>query len=586
MTRTSQSVQLLPPQSNDFDLFSTGSGLSPKGDIHSNINWSGGNQPATHFNQPYAENIHPSQLWNTPDPFFASTGYPPNHFTHRDSGYEAMDESQDPLYPSELPTYTGYPDSMEPDSADSGARDSGSESYTLGEKFRYHTTLRTSTATVDNPSDAPVTYLNKGQVYYIQVADSTPPRAQFEPTQYRTWIRITFDREEQRSDPTAYWRMWKEGRGSTESQNREDKMVAVEFAGQKNHQVKIGESSLDGFCVTWTVQPGNNIHRCTIPVRFNFLSTDFTHSKGVKGMSVRLCSKTEQLNFLQDRESEICFCKVKLFRDHGAERKLANDATITRKKIERLKKMLEKSEGPEPQNKRKRSSIETQSRLNHESGWTGGIFDSPPPTPFHDKQQRKLTALLKSLSSSRPESVFGIRGDSIDDPELNPIRQDEITSHKPDASQFKAPSQDGSSSSRPKSRLSTPENASSLSDEVNEALLAASKKSSPRRSVSMPVACFFIILAGSEPSLSQHYRAIYPRERTAQELVKWICEKYLVDPTTIARVLYTNNAGLEIIVDDDFVQEMAEGQSMVVEIGPPSGAETTSNTMQVIRLKY
>lgn len=37
-------------------------------------------------------------------------------------------------------------------------------------------------------------------------------------------------------------------------------------------------------------------------------------------------------------ESELCYCVVKLFRDHGAERKLLNDKTLVRKMIDKLNK--------------------------------------------------------------------------------------------------------------------------------------------------------------------------------------------------------------------------------------------------------
>ena len=76
-------------------------------------------------------------------------------------------------------------------------------------------------------------------------------------------------------------------------------------------------------------------------MRFNFLSTDFSLSKGVKGIPVRLCAKIELLSPGEEvgaiYEAEVCYCKVKVFRDHGAERKLSNDVAYVTKAIERLK---------------------------------------------------------------------------------------------------------------------------------------------------------------------------------------------------------------------------------------------------------
>jgi hypothetical protein len=64
-----------------------------------------------------------------------------------------------------------------------------------------------------------------------------------------------------------------------------------------------------------------------ILLKFNFVSTDFTRVKGVKGVPVRLCIKTEMLqsndrNKTVINEPERCYSLVKVLRDHGAERKL------------------------------------------------------------------------------------------------------------------------------------------------------------------------------------------------------------------------------------------------------------------------
>lgn len=58
---------------------------------------------------------------------------------------------------------------------------------------------------------------------------------------------------------------------------------------------------------------------CSLNVRFNFLSKDFSYSKGVKGASLRLCVKTETAT-IASNNPELSFYTVKLFRDHGAER--------------------------------------------------------------------------------------------------------------------------------------------------------------------------------------------------------------------------------------------------------------------------
>lgn len=101
------------------------------------------------------------------------------------------------------------------------------------------------------------------------------------------------------------------------------------------------------------------------------------------------------------------------------------------------------------------------------------------------------------------------------------------------------------------------------------------------------VACFFTLLSSNGPSSERHYRAIYPTKRTVHELVKKISEKYLVKSTNVSRLLYINQFGLEVLVDDDFVRQMAEGQAMGVEIDRiPCPGMTTSDAMYEIRLAY
>lgn len=64
-----------------------------------------------------------------------------------------------------------------------------------------------------------------------------------------------------------------------------------------------------------------------------------------------------------------------------------------------------------------------------------------------------------------------------------------------------------------------------------------------------------------------------------------VSEKALISAADISPILYVNDAGLKVVVDDDFVQVMEEGQSMIVKIVDilSFGA---SNTQYEIRLEY
>jgi hypothetical protein len=57
--------------------------------------------------------------------------------------------------------------------------------------------------------------------------------------------------------------------------------------------------------------------------------------------------------------------------------------------------------------------------------------------------------------------------------------------------------------------------------------------------------------------------------------MKKISEKHHIDPSRIVRILHVNQNGLRIMVDDDVVRELPEGQDMIADIyeaqGPGGG---------------
>lgn len=311
-------------------------------------------------------------------------------------------------------------------------------------RFRFNVSLRAPTAMVKNLSEIPVTYLNKGQAYNLSVIDTSPPMMNHELLRYRTFVRVSFEEREQRAKPATCWQLWKEGRGTTEAHQRGGKLLAVEYVdplqggsdAHRNRQVQVESMSVDGFCVTWTANPANGASDCNIPVRFNFLSTDFSHSKGVKGIPVRLCAKTELLSPGEEagvsRDTELSYCKVKLFRDHGAERKLSNDVAHVKKTIDKLKQQVSQAEMGGGFAKRKRgnnASVAAKGSDNltkpsaHKRTWSIDSGNaSPEKVSLDDDLQAKLATMQEMFSSTRSVSIFGLRGETFDDPDLYPIQ--------------------------------------------------------------------------------------------------------------------------------------------------------------------
>jgi hypothetical protein len=296
---------------------------------------------------------------------------------------------------------------------------------------------------IRSAEEIPITYLNKGQAYTMSVFDTMPLAPSASPIKYRTFVRVSFEDEQQRAKPGACWQLWKEGRGTNEAHQRGGKLLAVEYVdpnqGGDNEtrrpQIELESASFDGFCVTWVPNPSTGSSDCSIAVRFNFLSTDFSHSKGVKGIPVRLCAKTEMIipsptESSLAGEAEVCFSKVKLFRDHGAERKLSNDVAHVKKTIEKLKQQISQAEsGLTTFGKRKRSGSVAKpvggrpgKILKHKRTWSvDSDGEGSARLSAEEDMHVKLATMQDMFTSTRPVSVLYLRGAEQDDPDLFPV---------------------------------------------------------------------------------------------------------------------------------------------------------------------
>ncbi|KAF2738210.1 CP2 transcription factor family protein-like protein [Polyplosphaeria fusca] len=394
-------------------------------------------------------NQNPFALQPQPGATFA-----PHHFSHQPSAYEhgplATNHEESPMENvvpevemQEQSPLIGYA----PQSFDQGIPvQHPQQAQHSSHHFRYHVTLNAPTAMIKHADEIPVTYLNKGQAYSITLVDTAPKPTSSAPVKYRSFIRISFEDEQQRQRPAACWQLWKEGRGTNEAHQRGGRLQAVEFVDptqvgggevQGRPRVELESSSFDGFVVTW-IPVHNTAPDCSLAVRFNFLSTDFSHSKGVKGIPVRLCAKTEQISAEpgsppETAASELCYCKVKLFRDHGAERKLSNDVAHVKKTIDKLKQQIAQVEsGMKDFGKRKRSGSISKATPSsrpgkvpkHKRTWsmssTSEVSGSRPQA--EEDLHLKLATLQDMFSSTRPVSVLYLKGEDADDPDAHPVR--------------------------------------------------------------------------------------------------------------------------------------------------------------------
>lgn len=287
---------------------------------------------------------------------------------------------------------------------------------------------------VQQANEVPITYLNKGQIYSVCIVDTAPIMPGLALVQYRTSIRISIGDGQQGVSPETRWDLWKVGRGTNEAHQHGGKLQGVEYvdtgdivAYDSRVRVKLENSSLDGFSVLWT-RGSDDSADCHVAVRFNFLSTDFSYSRGVKGILSQLCAKTEVVCpnslYASSEPPEVCICNVKVFRDHGAERKHSNDIAYVKKSIDKLKQQIvQANTGIKPSKKRKRDGLDA----------VGAKWSGPVKGPRHTKTVSKssaspaedlyarLQAMQDIFVSNQPVSVFCIRGQEQDDSDPHPL---------------------------------------------------------------------------------------------------------------------------------------------------------------------
>ncbi|KIW69653.1 hypothetical protein PV04_05517 [Phialophora macrospora] len=585
-----------------------------------------------HFNPHFLHQPHPFQdLFQQQQPVHVPTQqqqtFAPQQFLqHQDSGYVAMDDTPHKTTPTQAEL------GVEQQSMNQPIQQSMSGSMTglpMGEKFRFHTTLSAPTAMVRHSDEIPITYLNKGQAYTMSIWDTVPPMAQNAPLKYRTYVRVSFEDEQQRARPGACWQLWKEGRGSNEAHERGGRLLAVEHVepnqgGEddlRKPQIQLEKASFDGFAVTWYPSAVNGGPDCSISIRFNFLSTDFSHSKGVKGIPVRLCAKTELLTTgtTASNQPEVCYSKVKLFRDHGAERKLSNDVAHVKKTMDKLKQQIAQAEaGLGSAGKRRRSGSMAKAPssrpgkvLKHKRTWSVDSEAEGMKFSAEEDLQMKLVSMQDMFSSTRPVSVLFLRGDPEDDPDLHPVKlpgddpegkeivrttaweSRQSTSDSP-TSNAGSPSLSSASQVTPKGKFSELQHTAIQEEGESEydnepsgsasrptKILKTEAESSTKQDLFAvdvdssyqppidrpirPVACFYV---RQKNATQDYYRAVYLMQRTVKDLINNISNKFQIDPQRVTRVTHVNSRGLHIIVDEDVVRELPEGQDMIVELTP------------------
>lgn len=224
------------------------------------------------------------------------------------------------------------------------------------------------------------------------------------------------------------WKMWTESRGFEEARRRGGRIQAIEYAGvvpaddQEPPELELIDVKLDHFCIIWNTRTGEQ-PRLRFQFSCNFMSTDFTQARGVRGVSLRLCAKTECLEYDgYDQQASVGatalrYCKIRTFRDHGAERKFNTDDRRVLNKINKLEGRMRQSQPGSDGTKAGRSgSVSSES--------SGDSPNNPDPSARDNGNRARINACREKLASSVSEIPLVALADLNDDPDLNPLQMD------------------------------------------------------------------------------------------------------------------------------------------------------------------
>lgn len=436
------------------------------------------------------------------------------------------------------------------------------------------------------PGENLVTYLNKGSQYSLLVKDTAVSSADTANNRlYCTSVQVAFDTEAQRERSLASWQLWNQTRGANEGHLIHGRFLAIELINSapsdKSDQIipKAQVVHSDGFSVVWGADRGSR-RECSIKFQLNFLSTDFSHVKGIHGASMQLCCKTEELTTdsfqCPTPDTSVNYCRIQVFRSHGAERKMSNDLATARKRITKLEQQLSLYKTLSKDNKigreRRKSSSSAEPRRGR------GLRSIP-----EDVLRSRIEKMKSNVISTVAHSLLDLQGEKQPHCDWYPSKRDR-------AHQDLSPEMgraEGTVSTLDDNRISSisqqgvqMENAVASSSHltpprIDEAWHTASLPVNPKpRPGSTKVANFYV-----RPIDNDTYAPIYLLSRTASELTGQVGVAVGVDPGRVFRSIWLCDRGFRIIVDDDVVLNMKEGQGMRVAVNSIKTKTVSGNAL-------
>ncbi|XP_057313118.1 grainyhead-like protein 2 homolog [Hydractinia symbiolongicarpus] len=192
---------------------------------------------------------------------------------------------------------------------------------------KYVFILEAQTSVVQKKGEDSLTYVNKGQFYFLSFEGKPYNKLQ----KVKSIMHLVFGHQKDPSTELAHWRYW-----YNQQPNPNQRAFDIDVKACQSVDERIEEVGCNALAFTW-----NPNVRAKVSFRINCLSTDFSAQKGVKGIPLHLQVDTyEDL----DRNADPVhrgFCQIKVFRDKGAERKNKDESKLVGKRMEKQMKNSE-----------------------------------------------------------------------------------------------------------------------------------------------------------------------------------------------------------------------------------------------------
>ncbi|CAH8533494.1 unnamed protein product [Heterobilharzia americana] len=168
--------------------------------------------------------------------------------------------------------------------------------------------LKAPTSSVTRLSEASLTYLNQGQTYELKL-DAKTSEIMF----IKTCVRVTFYDKQMELKEREYWNDWHQTHPS-------EHLLDIDYEKSNDYEeLVLGNTSSDVLLCVWKYPT------CTVGLRFNCVSTEFTAKKhgGEKGIPFKF--QVDHFEYDTSRHLESYACQIKVFKMKGADRKHRTD---------------------------------------------------------------------------------------------------------------------------------------------------------------------------------------------------------------------------------------------------------------------